>query len=160
MGGGGFLLLKAGDSRPESSKQAEIQLANLLKILRIPPVLEAEGLAGVGVVAVSVSVADGVIADVKAVTKGHQNNAAEEDQRADESRDGEPDCVAGEEEFGHWGGSAETEHRLLDDVLAFFGGGPKRVMAHLIDTGQLTLEDVEEAEQRLRALRRRKGNTR
>jgi hypothetical protein len=45
MGGGAFLLLKAGDSRPESSKQAEIRLAILLKILRIPPVSEAEGLA-------------------------------------------------------------------------------------------------------------------
>jgi hypothetical protein len=35
MGGGGFLLLKAGDSPPESSKQAEIRLAILLKILQI-----------------------------------------------------------------------------------------------------------------------------
>jgi hypothetical protein len=39
MGGGAFLLLKAGDSGPESSKQAEIRLAGLLKILAIgaPP---------------------------------------------------------------------------------------------------------------------------
>ena len=49
------------------------------------------------------------------------------------------------------------EHRFLNDVLAFLGGGPKRVMAHLIDTGQLTLADIEDAEQRLRALKRRKG---
>jgi hypothetical protein len=48
MGGGAFLLLKGGDSRPESSKQTEIRLAILLKILRIPPVSEAEGLAGRG----------------------------------------------------------------------------------------------------------------
>ena len=48
MGGGAFLLLKTGDSRPESSKQAEIRLAILLKILRIPPVLQAEGLAREG----------------------------------------------------------------------------------------------------------------
>jgi len=34
MGGEAFLLLKAGDFRPESSKQAEIRLAILLKILR------------------------------------------------------------------------------------------------------------------------------
>jgi hypothetical protein len=34
MSGGTFLLLKAGYSGPESSKQAEIRLANLLKILR------------------------------------------------------------------------------------------------------------------------------
>jgi BlaI family penicillinase repressor len=52
------------------------------------------------------------------------------------------------------------EHRFLNDVLAFLGGGPKRVMAHLIDTGQLTLADIEDAEQRLRALKRRKGRTR
>lgn len=45
MGGRDFLLLKAGDSRPESSKQAEIRLAILLKILRIPPASEAGGLA-------------------------------------------------------------------------------------------------------------------
>jgi hypothetical protein len=43
MGGGGFLLLKAADSGPESSKQAEIRLAILPKILRIPPVSEAAG---------------------------------------------------------------------------------------------------------------------
>jgi predicted transcriptional regulator len=53
-----------------------------------------------------------------------------------------------------------TEHKLLDDVLAFFGGGSKRVMAHLIDTGQLTLADIEDAEQRLRALDQRKGKKR
>ena len=48
MGGRAFLLLKAGDSRPESSKQTEIRAVILLKILRIPPVLEAEGLAREG----------------------------------------------------------------------------------------------------------------
>jgi hypothetical protein len=37
MGGAAFILLKAGDSRPESSKQAEIRLAILLKILAIGP---------------------------------------------------------------------------------------------------------------------------
>ena len=42
MGGGGFLLLKAGYSGPESSKQAEIRLAILLKILHILPVSEAD----------------------------------------------------------------------------------------------------------------------
>jgi predicted transcriptional regulator len=52
-----------------------------------------------------------------------------------------------------------TERRLLDEVLTFFGGGTKGVMAHLIDTGQLTLGDIEDAEQRLRALKRRKGGT-
>ena len=37
MAGGAFLLLKADDSGPESSKQAEIRLAILLKILYIRP---------------------------------------------------------------------------------------------------------------------------
>jgi hypothetical protein len=35
MSGGGFIPLKAGGARPESAKQAEIRLANLLKILSI-----------------------------------------------------------------------------------------------------------------------------
>jgi hypothetical protein len=35
MGGGAFILLKAGRRRPESTKQAEAGLAGLLKILRI-----------------------------------------------------------------------------------------------------------------------------
>ena len=39
-----FLLLKTGDSRLESSKQTEIRLAILLKILHIQPVSEAEAL--------------------------------------------------------------------------------------------------------------------
>jgi hypothetical protein len=34
MGGGAFILLKAGGDEPESTKQAEIRLASLLKILR------------------------------------------------------------------------------------------------------------------------------
>jgi hypothetical protein len=35
MGGGAFILLKVGRGRRESAKQAEIRLANLLKILQI-----------------------------------------------------------------------------------------------------------------------------
>jgi hypothetical protein len=35
MGGGAFILLKAGRPWPESAKQAEIRLACLLKILQI-----------------------------------------------------------------------------------------------------------------------------
>jgi hypothetical protein len=34
MGGGAFILLKVGHPWPETAKQAEIRLANLLKILR------------------------------------------------------------------------------------------------------------------------------
>jgi hypothetical protein len=42
MGGAAFQLLKRGRTRLESSKQAEIRLASLLKILRIPGGLEAQ----------------------------------------------------------------------------------------------------------------------
>jgi hypothetical protein len=37
MGGAAFILLKAGQTGPESAKQAEIRLASLLKILHNAP---------------------------------------------------------------------------------------------------------------------------
>lgn len=45
-----------------------------------------------------------------------------------------------------------VQRRLIDDLLAFFGGRPKLVMAHLIESGKLSLEDVKEAEKTLRKL--------
>lgn len=42
-----------------------------------------------------------------------------------------------------------AERRLVDELLAVFGGSPQPVMAHLVDTGKLTLEDVREAEKTL-----------
>jgi len=42
--------------------------------------------------------------------------------------------------------------RLIDDLLALFGGRAQPVMAHLIETGKLTMEDVKEAEQTLKRL--------
>jgi predicted transcriptional regulator len=45
-----------------------------------------------------------------------------------------------------------AQHRLLDDVLQFFGGRTQPVMAHLIESGKLTLDDVKEAEETLRNL--------
>ena len=39
--------------------------------------------------------------------------------------------------------------KLLDEVLALFGGRTKPVMAHLVETGQLTLEDIQDAERAL-----------
>lgn len=44
-----------------------------------------------------------------------------------------------------------AQSRLIDDLLGFFGGRTQPVMAHLIETGKLTLKDVQEAEQLLRA---------
>ena len=48
-----------------------------------------------------------------------------------------------------------AQRRLIDDLLALFGGRTQPVMAHLIDSGKLTLEDVKEAEKTLRKLARK-----
>jgi len=45
-----------------------------------------------------------------------------------------------------------AQRRLVDDLLALFGGRSQPVMAHLIESGKLTLEDVKEAEKVLRGL--------
>lgn len=42
--------------------------------------------------------------------------------------------------------------RLIDELLSFFGGRMQPVMAHLVQSGKLTLEDVKEAERALRKL--------
>jgi predicted transcriptional regulator len=46
----------------------------------------------------------------------------------------------------------KAQRRLIDDLLSFFGGRTQPVMAHLIESGQLTLEDVKEAQRTLRRL--------
>lgn len=43
-----------------------------------------------------------------------------------------------------------AQRRLIDDMLALFGGSPQPLMVHLVQTGKLTLEDVKEAEKLLR----------
>jgi BlaI family transcriptional regulator, penicillinase repressor len=48
-----------------------------------------------------------------------------------------------------------AQSRLIDDLLGLFGGRTQPVMAHLIETGKLTLEGVKEAEQMLRDLRKK-----
>jgi BlaI family penicillinase repressor len=48
-----------------------------------------------------------------------------------------------------------AQRKLIDDLLAVFGGRSQPVMAHLIESGQLTLEDVKEAEKILRKLERK-----
>ena len=45
-----------------------------------------------------------------------------------------------------------AQRRLIDDLLGLFGGRTQPVMAHLIESGRLTLDDVREAEQALRKL--------
>jgi predicted transcriptional regulator len=45
-----------------------------------------------------------------------------------------------------------AQRRLVDDFLGLFGGRAQPVMAHLIETGKLTLDDVREAERLLKEL--------
>ena len=48
-----------------------------------------------------------------------------------------------------------AQRRLIDDLLALFGGRSQPVMAHLIESGKLTMEDVKEAEKALRKLEKK-----
>lgn len=45
-----------------------------------------------------------------------------------------------------------AQRKLIDDLLALFGGRTQPVMAHLIESGKLTLADIKEAEKTLRQL--------
>ena len=48
-----------------------------------------------------------------------------------------------------------AHRRLIDELLSFFGGRSQPVMAHQIESGQLTLEDLDEAKRTLRRLARK-----
>ena len=48
-----------------------------------------------------------------------------------------------------------AQRRLIDDLLALLGGRTQPLMAHLIESGKLTLEDVKEVEKTLRKLERK-----
>src|ERR1022692_301401 len=45
-----------------------------------------------------------------------------------------------------------AQGRLIDELLGLFGGRTQPVMAHLIESGKLTLDDVQEAQQLLKKL--------
>ena len=45
-----------------------------------------------------------------------------------------------------------AQRRLVDDLLALFGGRSQPVMTHLIEAGKLSLEEVQQAEKLVRAL--------
>lgn len=45
--------------------------------------------------------------------------------------------------------------RLIDDLLSLFGGRTQPVMAHLVETGKLTMDDVKEAEKLIKDLSRK-----
>jgi BlaI family transcriptional regulator, penicillinase repressor len=50
----------------------------------------------------------------------------------------------------------DAGRKLIDELLALFGGRTKPVMAHLVESGKLTLGDVREAERAIRNLARSK----
>ena len=45
-----------------------------------------------------------------------------------------------------------ARHKLLDEILSFFGGKAQPMMAQLAEAGKLTLEDVRELEKTIRKL--------
>lgn len=49
-----------------------------------------------------------------------------------------------------------VQRKLIEEVLAVFGSKP--VMAHMVKTGKLTIEDVQEAERELRRLAEKEAN--
>jgi BlaI family transcriptional regulator, penicillinase repressor len=53
----------------------------------------------------------------------------------------------------------EAHTRLIDDLLALFDGHAKPVMARLVQSGKLTLEDIREAEEVVKGMRK-KGRSR
>jgi len=48
-----------------------------------------------------------------------------------------------------------AQKTLIDELLSLLGGQPQPVMAHLVESGKLTLADVHEAEKTLRKLSRK-----
>lgn len=51
-----------------------------------------------------------------------------------------------------------AQRRLVDELLSFFGGKIQPVMAHLVESGRLSLDDVKEAEKTLKKLSRKEGD--
>ena len=49
----------------------------------------------------------------------------------------------------------DAQGRLIDELLALFGGRTQPVMSHLVESGKLTLDDVREAEKALRKMARK-----
>jgi predicted transcriptional regulator len=50
-----------------------------------------------------------------------------------------------------------TVRRLFGELLGFFGGSPRTLMAQLVEAGHLTLEDLREAEETLERLEAEKA---
>jgi BlaI family penicillinase repressor len=50
-----------------------------------------------------------------------------------------------------------AQRRLIDELLDLFGGRSQPMMAHLVESGKLSLDDVKEAERALEGLSRPSG---
>lgn len=48
-----------------------------------------------------------------------------------------------------------VHRRVIDDLLSVFGGRAQPLVSHLIESGQLTLDDIDEARKTLRELARK-----
>lgn len=48
-----------------------------------------------------------------------------------------------------------AQHRMIDELVAWFGGKPLPIMTHLIESGKLSSEEVREAQKALRNLARK-----
>jgi BlaI family transcriptional regulator, penicillinase repressor len=53
-----------------------------------------------------------------------------------------------------------TRHKLLDEILSFFGGRAQPMMAQLAEAGKLTLDDVRDLEKTIKRLDRQQGKDR
>ena len=60
--------------------------------------------------------------------------------------------IGGANIYGALVSRASAQSRLIDDFLALFGGRAQPIMAHFVDAGKLTLEDVQHAERHLREI--------
>lgn len=54
----------------------------------------------------------------------------------------------------------DARGRLIDDLLSLFGGRTQPVMAHLAESGKLTLDDIRETEKLIKDLGRKKSERR
>jgi len=52
-----------------------------------------------------------------------------------------------------------THSRLLDELMHIFGGSPRSLMAQLVETGQLTLQDIRDLETTLGHSAAKQGST-
>ena len=49
-----------------------------------------------------------------------------------------------------------AQNRMIDELLALFGGRPMPIVAHLIESGDMTIDDIREAEKVL--LKKKRGD--